>query len=135
MVRQCAGIDACTIFHATGGPATAAAAAINIAVCGRLTVNLGGEVTRQPRGFHCGAIAVKSGIISAFGINVIADVAAIRFHHIAAQTDGHGKRSEDHTSELQSLMRSSDAVFSLKIKTKDNTTAIPSIIRTPYAMY
>src|SRR3546814_2251178 len=103
MVRQCAGIDACTIFHATGGPATAAAAAINIAVRGWLPVNLGGEVTRQPRGFHRGAIAIKSGIISAFGIDVIADVATIRFHH----------RSEEHTSELQSLMRISYAVFCL----------------------
>src|SRR3546814_6203629 len=97
----------------------------------------------------CGAIAVKSGIISAFGINVIADVAAIRFHHIAAQTEGHGKaagnlcdrtfaknilmsrmsafhgleqaiavRSEEHTSELKSLMRNTYAVFCLKKNTK-----------------
>src|SRR3546814_8247576 len=31
---------------------------------------------------------------------------------------GHGDRSEEHTSELQSLMRSSYAVFSLKKKKK-----------------
>src|SRR3546814_1621547 len=39
---------------------------------------------------------------------------------IAPRDDEH--RSEEHTSELQSLMRSSYAVFCLKKKTKDNTT-------------
>src|SRR3546814_4172707 len=38
-------------------------------------------------------------------------------------------RSEEHTSELQSLMRISYAVFCLKKKTKDNTTREHSIIR------
>src|SRR3546814_3872472 len=33
-----------------------------------------------------------------------------------------GRRSEEHTSELQSLMRNSYAVFSLKKKTQDNAT-------------
>src|SRR3546814_4223206 len=33
-----------------------------------------------------------------------------------------GKRSEEHTSELQSLMRTSYAVFCLKQKTKKTTT-------------
>src|SRR3546814_2243243 len=39
------------------------------------------------------------------------------------QPDGHqsGIRSEEHTSELQSLMRISYAVFCLKKKTKHNT--------------
>src|SRR3546814_7095660 len=40
-----------------------------------------------------------------------------------AATDyvGHGTRSEEHTSELQSLMRISYAVFCLKKKKKDTT--------------
>src|SRR3546814_8283980 len=36
--------------------------------------------------------------------------------------DGVGTRSEEHTSELQSLMRTSYAVFCLKKNIKDNTT-------------
>src|SRR3546814_2026471 len=35
--------------------------------------------------------------------------------------DGSGERSEEHTSELQSLMRISYAVFCLKKKTKPNS--------------
>src|SRR3546814_10453031 len=37
---------------------------------------------------------------------------------------GTGKRSEEHTSELQSLMRISYAVFCLKKKTKDKNSKI-----------
>src|SRR3546814_6067133 len=37
-------------------------------------------------------------------------------------TWGQGHRSEEHTSELQSLMRISYAVFCLKKKTNNNTT-------------
>src|SRR3546814_3406321 len=42
-----------------------------------------------------------------------------RRHHKARDTrpDRHGRRSEEHTSELQSLMRISYAVFCLKKKT------------------
>src|SRR3546814_9762758 len=36
--------------------------------------------------------------------------------HQVAATDSHDSRSEEHTSELQSLMRSSYAVFCLKKK-------------------
>src|SRR3546814_7153497 len=36
-----------------------------------------------------------------------------------------GGRSEEHTSELQSLMRNSSAVFCLKKKKKKTTTRIP----------
>src|SRR3546814_5606394 len=38
--------------------------------------------------------------------------------------DGHRHRSEEHTSELQSLMRSSYAVFCLKKKTKQQQQII-----------
>src|SRR3546814_8414462 len=43
-----------------------------------------------------------------------------RRHHALG---GEGGRSEEHTSELQSLMRISYAVFCLKKKTKNNTTS------------
>src|SRR3546814_3670938 len=39
---------------------------------------------------------------------------------IAPSGSAHGKRSEEHTSELQSLMRISYAVFCLKKKKKNN---------------
>src|SRR3546814_3850157 len=43
-------------------------------------------------------------------------------HHAAIREDSwlHGHRSEEHTSELQSLMRISYAVFCLKKKTNSN---------------
>src|SRR3546814_6163116 len=47
--------------------------------------------------------------------------AAMAFAVIDPLTDDHGERSEEHTSELQSLMRLSYAVFCLK-KKKIHTT-------------
>src|SRR3546814_3334501 len=41
---------------------------------------------------------------------------------IIVHDDGHGMRSEEHTSELQSLMRISYAVFCLKKKKKRKST-------------
>src|SRR3546814_2885927 len=43
-----------------------------------------------------------------------------------AARDLGGHRSEEHTSELQSLMRISYAVFCLKKKKQQNTTAAPN---------
>src|SRR3546814_6483579 len=40
---------------------------------------------------------------------------------VAPEQGAHTARSEEHTSELQSLMRISSAVFCLKKKTKSNT--------------
>src|SRR3546814_10631961 len=50
-----------------------------------------------------------------------------------AETGGgaHIKRSEEHTSELQSLMRSSYAVFCLKKNNKQNNTSISNITTKP----
>src|SRR3546814_4165244 len=42
--------------------------------------------------------------------------------HVGARADERGVRSEEHTSELQSLMRISYAVFCLKKKTKQTKT-------------
>src|SRR3546814_7857959 len=61
----------------------------------------------------CGAI-VGTGFISELADR--AGVAAILMYS--------PERSEEHTSELQSLMRISYAVFCLKKKTKDATTSI-----------
>src|SRR3546814_4986517 len=42
------------------------------------------------------------------------------------------RRSEEHTSELQSLMRISYAVFCLKKKTEQKTTHLTNIMHMPY---
>src|SRR3546814_2137702 len=47
-------------------------------------------------------------------------------HQLAARTRRHD-RSEEHTSELQSLMRISYAVFCLKKKTQNETSISPRI--------
>src|SRR3546814_4208914 len=49
-------------------------------------------------------------------------VARIGVFDYRPATRGENVRSEEHTSELQSLMRISYAVFCLKKKKKDNTT-------------
>src|SRR3546814_1500232 len=46
-----------------------------------------------------------------------------------------GARSEEHTSELQSLMRISYAVFCLTKKKKDNQTNIQKSQKTQYSKY
>src|SRR3546814_7267782 len=53
----------------------------------------------------------------------IARVLEERFHRGLRRLDRHGTRSEEHTSELQSLMRISYAVFCLKKKKKDTLNA------------
>src|SRR3546814_2056089 len=49
-----------------------------------------------------------------------ADAAGTPLKALLYKPDGAGPRSEEHTSELQSLMRISYAVFCLKKKTKHN---------------
>src|SRR3546814_6815703 len=46
------------------------------------------------------------------------DHRAVACHRETAHRGAHGRRSEEHTSELQSLMRISYAVFCLKKKNK-----------------
>src|SRR3546814_2333676 len=57
-----------------------------------------------------------------------------RIHaQLARQRDRQARyRSEEHTSELQSLMRSSYAVFCLK-KKKKHTNKIPTLMRITYS--
>src|SRR3546814_1573846 len=45
------------------------------------------------------------------------------------------QRSEEHTSELQSLMRNSYAVFCLKTPRNHTQTTHPSVIQQPYTPY
>src|SRR3546814_5722790 len=116
---------------------TAAAAAPDIAVVRFAAVYLLGDVLGKTCRLDTGPIAIERRIVTRAGINVVADMSAIGFHHVAAQPHDHGKtahelthharenllmasmrafkwmvhRSEEHTSELQSLMRISYAVF------------------------
>src|SRR3546814_1813156 len=50
----------------------------------------------------------------------VAPLLADRFTVVCGDLRGYGDRSEEHTSELQSLMRISYAVFCLKKKKKEN---------------
>src|SRR3546814_7410363 len=117
---------------------TAAAATPDIAVVRFAAVDLLGDVLGKTCRLHTGPIAIERRIVTRAGINVVADMSAIGFDHVAAQPHDHGKtthelthharenllmasmrafkRSEEHTSELQSLMRISYAVFCLKKK-------------------
>src|SRR3546814_2662608 len=66
-----------------------------------------------------GALAVASGqAASAFAIQNIAKAG----DNVVSSTNLYGGRTEEHTSELQSLMRISYAVFCLKKKTKKITS-------------
>src|SRR3546814_7336396 len=84
-----------------------------------------------------GALDAREHAVHGIGI---ADVAGQRQHGrpagrsrlrqrlLAAAADGHPiarRRSEEHTSELQSLMRISYAVFCLKKKNNSNVTHVP----------
>src|SRR3546814_4242081 len=49
--------------------------------------------------------------------------------------ESHRKRSEEHTSELQSLMRISYAVFCLTKKTEENPSTLQSLLLTSKAAF
>src|SRR3546814_5393756 len=73
-----------------------------------------------------------SGKTEAAALPLIAAAAADRLQGMM------GVRSEEHTSELQSLMRISYAVFCLKTTTKYNTKSLKSIddiIRAEYTLH
>src|SRR3546814_3346334 len=79
----------------------------------RLTITRFGRVPPRPERTH------RSG----FGNGPASAQAA---HVRSAQGGGSGKRSEEHTSELQSLMRISYAVFCLKKKNTNNSKQLKS---------
>src|SRR3546814_6793580 len=76
------------------------------------------RVLREPSIWEAGVRLLHVGSPEAW--RAISDAAEMRHRNRAAVEDCE-KRSEEHTSELQSLMRTSYAVFCLKTKTKTNT--------------
>src|SRR3546814_3099734 len=73
--------------------------------------------------FACGAQVPRPGEAGlspaeAAQLQAARDASAVYSARIAAELAATGKRSEEHTSELQSLMRISYAVFCLKKKRK-----------------
>src|SRR3546814_9416272 len=82
-----------------------------------------GQSTAYPRDHHLGRVAVVAvavlplaGAKTAFDVNLAA-LFQIAFDDADQPVERY--RSEEHTSELQSLMRISYAVFCLKKKTND----------------
>src|SRR3546814_3784742 len=74
-------------------------------------------VRRVPHGNHSPAHNLARGL--AHAAQAVTNIAAF-IVIIARQAHAQGDRSEEHTSELQSLMRSSYAVFCLKKKKKQS---------------
>src|SRR3546814_9820698 len=75
----------------------------------------------EPGGDGIGAVEVSRGVRRRAG----EDDAVVDQDHLVTDTrtgHGAGTRSEEHTSELQSLMRSSYAVFCLKKKKQQTKT-------------
>src|SRR3546814_8846998 len=71
----------------------------------------------QPRLYARGRSALSLGL-SAFGRGGSEHASASAGKGLGSARGGHHRRSEEHTSELQSLMRISYAVFCLKKKKK-----------------
>src|SRR3546814_5993318 len=89
-----------------------------------------GELPR--RGGRRRAVAIKRYVAVLQGID--GDIGAERrVRGVEGEQDFLPRRSEEHTSELQSLMRISYAVFCLKKKTTKNT--YPTSTRTPQRNY
>src|SRR3546814_1547433 len=86
-------------------------------------VTAGGSVTISGRTVGSGAITVSGadGAGSASALDA-GDELAIASYGTGALTISDGGRSEEHTSELQSLMRISYAVFCLKQKKRHTYT-------------
>src|SRR3546814_4682513 len=73
------------------------------------------RVLLQPQRRQFGQHAADIGVHALHHRGIGADIAAV---HLAGIGGGAALRSEEHTSELQSLMRISYAVFCLKKKTQ-----------------
>src|SRR3546814_1928161 len=81
---------------------------------------------QDPAGVSPGVDAIKMCIISVAPMPFTNCVPVVAVH--ASCVDG-GKRSEEHTSELQPLMRISYAVFCLKKKTKNHCTNLTCVTK------
>src|SRR3546814_7256445 len=82
----------------------------------QVTGNISFIIASQTADEVCGEMPVQSGILNPFGVAPIPGVLAISAVTLAELHFGVLVRSEEHTSELQSLMRISYAVFCLKKK-------------------
>src|SRR3546814_4762225 len=78
-----------------------------------------GNIAQLPLDAVVGIAMVDSDAFPQTAMDAI-EVRTVSDHYTA--NGALGQRSEEHTSELQSLMRSSYAVFCLKKKTKDTYT-------------
>src|SRR3546814_15685818 len=76
---------------------TAAAAAPDTAVVRFAAVYLLGDVLGKTCRLDTGPIAIERRIVTRAGINVVADMSAIGFHHVAAQPHDHGKTAHGMT--------------------------------------
>src|SRR3546814_9699774 len=89
----------------------------------KMKANACGRVGMQSRAVELSGTTTTSQLLDAIrALNVDPDVHGILLQHPVSE---HINRSEEHTSELQSLMRISYAVFCLKKKTHTTTTHQP----------
>src|SRR3546814_8432006 len=68
---------------------------------------------RVAEALECGIVGINTGLVS----TEVAPFGGVKQSGVGREGSRHGLRSEEHTSELQSLMRISYAVFCLKKKT------------------
>src|SRR3546814_6342684 len=89
--------------------------------------------------FRSAAIGVEQGAVAAWVEQAAIVMLAVDFDQRAAevaQQGGRTGRSEEHTSELQSLMRISYAVFCLKKKTKNQLhISLPHVLNDTSTQY
>src|SRR3546814_12010871 len=91
---------------------TAAAAAPDIAVVRFAAVYLLGDVLGKTCRLDTGPIAIERRIVTRAGINVVADMSAIGFHHVAAQPHDHGKTAHELTHHArENLLMASMRAF------------------------
>src|SRR3546814_2087783 len=82
----------------------------------------GTPITIEPRGLSVSLGDDQFAGVNAFNTEDLIKYAPDFFVHTRFIGDNNAVRSEEHTSELQSLMRSSYAVFCLKKKTDTKST-------------
>src|SRR3546814_15068046 len=71
-----------------------------------------GDVLRKTCRRDTGPIAIERRIVTRAGINVVADMSAIGFHHVAAQPHDHGKTAHELTHHArENLLMASMRAF------------------------
>jgi hypothetical protein len=79
-----------------GTPATTTATP-HVGVMWRLPVNLRSDVLGEPCDLGTGAVPVEGRVVTALRIDVVADVALIRLHHVGAEPGAH-RGASDHAA-------------------------------------